>query len=92
MQVIDTADSARGALEVLENNRPDIVILDLMLPDMDGITLLEKIKEKYPDLAVIILTMYEGHQKQALRRGAFSYHVKGESLDNLYEDIRRACP
>ena len=92
MEVIETSDTARGAFELIEQSKPDVVILDLMLPDMDGITLLEKIKEKYPDLSVIILTMHEGYQKQALHRGAFAYHVKGEPLDTLYDNIRRACP
>jgi len=89
MEVVGTSSTASDALKFLEHNRPDIVVVDMILPDMDGIALLEVIRDRF-EVPVIVLSMYEEYRRQALRRGAFSYIVKGEGLDILYDDIRRA--
>ncbi len=89
MEVIGTSKSGTDALNFLEQNRPDVVIVDMMLPDMDGIALLESIRKRF-EVPVIILSMHEEYRNHALRRGAFSYLVKGEGLDHLYDAIRRA--
>ncbi|HSV31048.1 MAG TPA: response regulator transcription factor [Atribacteraceae bacterium] len=90
MEVVGTSQRAHGTLALIENTQPDVVILDLMLPDMDGITLLGKIKERYPALPVIIFSVYEDFRKKALHRGAYAYLVKGSHLDEVYQAIRRA--
>ncbi len=90
MEVVGTCEEGRGCLEVVERTAPDVIILDLVLPDIDGLSLLEKIKGKYPDIPVIILSVYGEYHAQAFERGAYSYLVKGGNLEDLYETIRRA--
>ncbi len=89
MSVVGTHDRVEGVFEKIEEVKPDVIILDMRLPDGDGITLLQKIKLSF-DIPVIMLTMYEEYKERAVRAGAFAYLVKGESLDRLYQLIRKA--
>jgi len=89
MNVVGTHGRIQGVLEKIEAVKPDVIILDMRLPDGDGITLLQEIKSSF-DIPVIMLTMYEEHKERAVKAGAFAYLVKGESLDRLYQLIRKA--
>ncbi|NLJ49133.1 MAG: response regulator [Candidatus Atribacteria bacterium] len=89
MNVVGTHDRVQGVLEKIEVVKPDVIILDMRLPDGDGITLLKEINSSF-DIPVIMLTMYEEHKEQAIKAGAFAYLVKGEGLDRLYQLIRKA--
>lgn len=89
MDVVGTHDRIQGVLERIEAVKPDVIILDMRLPDGDGIALLQEIKLNF-DVPVIMLTMYEEHKERAVRAGAFAYLVKGEGLDRLYQLIRKA--
>ncbi|MCX6089236.1 MAG: response regulator transcription factor [Candidatus Atribacteria bacterium] len=89
MEVIGTSSRARGTIKLIEDNNPDVIILDFRLPDRDGISLLEEIKSHF-DIPVIMLSMYEEYKERAVRNGAFAYLVKGEGLDALYQAIRGA--
>jgi DNA-binding NarL/FixJ family response regulator len=90
MDVVGTHDRIQGVLERIEAVKPDVIILDMRLPDGDGIALLQEIKLNF-DVPVIMLTMYEEHKERAIRAGAFAYLVKGEGLDRLYQLIRKAA-
>jgi DNA-binding NarL/FixJ family response regulator len=90
MDVVGTHDRIQGVLERIEAVKPDVIILDMRLPDGDGIALLQEIKLHF-DVPVIMLTMYEEHKERAVRAGAFAYLVKGEGLDRLYQLIRKAA-
>lgn len=86
------AESGEDALEKMDQN-PDVVILDIKMPGMDGHETLEKIKEIKPDLPVIMLT---GHgampsAKEALGQGAFDYLSKPCDINLLAEKIKEAC-
>lgn len=89
MDVVGTHDRIQGVLERIEATKPDIIILDLRLPDGDGVALLQEIKSNF-DIPVIMLTMYEEHKERAIKSGAYAYLVKGEGLDRLYQLIRKA--
>lgn len=89
MDVVGTHDRIQGVLERIEATKPDIIILDLRLPDGDGVALLQEIKSNF-DIPVIMLTMYEEHKERAIKTGAYAYLVKGEGLDRLYQLIRKA--
>lgn len=87
-----TADNGTDALEFLKLNSPDLMILDVWLPDYDGIELLEKIKNIYHDLGVIMIS---GHGSidiavQSTRLGAFDFIEKPPSLDRLITSVNNA--
>jgi two-component system response regulator HydG len=80
------------ALAYLENTKPDLIICDLRLEDVDGITLLGKVKEKYPHLPVIIITGYSDIKTSALalKQGAFDYVVKPLLTEQILSTIQEA--
>ncbi|HQE24463.1 MAG TPA: response regulator transcription factor [Candidatus Atribacteria bacterium] len=89
IKVVGTYHRARGVLQKIKAAQPDVVILDVKLPDGDGITILQEIKS-HLDIPVIMLTIYEEGREQAIKSGANAYLIKGEELDILYREIRRA--
>ena len=82
---------AEAALSSLETHRPDIVIMDINLPGMDGIACTRKIKERWPAVQVLICTVHEDDEKifDALRAGATGYILKRTSIDEIIEAIRQ---
>ena len=89
IRVVGTHHRIHGVLQMIEETKPDVIILDMRLPDGDGISLLQQIKLKC-DIPVIMLTMYEEYKDRAMKNGAFGYLVKGEGLERLYQMIRKA--
>lgn len=86
--VVGTHHRTRGALQKIKAAQPDVVILDMQLPDGDGISLLQEIKSQL-GIPVIMLTIYEEGREQAIKNGACAYLIKGGDLDTLYQEIRR---
>src|SRR5688500_4635131 len=85
--------SGKKALEYLENNEaPDLILSDFRLEDMDGSVLLKKIKSKYPDLPVIIITGYSDIKTAVtvMKSGAFDYIVKPLLPDEILATIQKA--
>ena len=78
------ADNGEEALERM-NERPEIVILDIMMPGMNGLQVLDKIKEKAPSTEVIVITGLDstGLGIECLERGAFEFMAKPLNLDHL---------
>ncbi len=79
-----TADNGKEALERM-NEMPEIVILDIMMPGMNGVQVLNKIKEKAPSTEVIVITGLDstGLGIECLERGAFEFMAKPLNLDHL---------
>jgi DNA-binding NtrC family response regulator len=77
-----TADSGRAGLQVLEKEPADLVLLDIRLPDMTGIQVLEKIRAQWPEQIVVMLTGEPEHETavQAMRLGARDYLTKGKPI------------
>jgi len=89
---VDAVTCGEDALQYMENNSPDIVILDVKMPGMDGITVLNKIKQKFPLVEVILLTGHANMEVAAegMEIGAFDYVLKPASLDELMFKIEDA--
>jgi two-component system response regulator AtoC len=87
-----TAASGKEALEKMSMLRPDAVLLDIRMPEMDGISLLEIIRERYPAVPVILMTAYSDTQTtiNAMRTGAFEYVLKPLNLDELLATLEKA--
>ena len=89
---IKTADSARGALDQLPEFRPDLVVLDIKMPEIDGLEVLRRIKRIDPTIEVVMITAYASLEtvKLALSHGAFEYLIKPFSRQDLEQVVRRA--
>jgi len=87
-----TADNAQQALDIVENTDLDLVLTDMKMPSMDGIELLKRIKEKSPDLPVVMMTAYGTVEKavEAMQLGAFNFVLKPFQNETLKQIIRNA--
>ena len=72
------AEDGREALNVMEQHPADVVLLDLRMPDLNGMDVLKTIKQRWPDSEVVVITGYPSLEtaKQAVRLGAFNYLAK----------------
>lgn len=89
LQVIDTAEDGFGVLDSLKRNIPDVILMDIRMPRMDGVYCTKMVKEAYPDVKIIILTTFDDDDFvfSALKFGASGYPLKGVSMDGLYQAI-----
>lgn len=92
IEIVGEANNGKKALEEVGKLKPDVVLMDLMMPIMDGIEATKQIKATYPDVKVIVLTSYfdQDHVLPALRAGAIGYQLKDIEPDELVEAIRAA--
>ncbi len=86
------ASNGAEALEVIRRDDPEVVFLDVRMPDMDGLTALAEIHARYPGLPVIVMTAYGTMQTamQAMQQGAFDYLGKPVDLQRIRDLLRRA--
>jgi DNA-binding NtrC family response regulator len=89
---IETFSKAETAIGSIENDPPDLVLLDIGLPGMSGIEALDRIKDLYPEMLVIMITAYEDIHTviSAMKSGAYDYVVKPIHMDSLEVSIRNA--
>ncbi len=89
---VKTATSCAAALQELENGWPQVVILDVMLPDKDGILFLREIKQAWPALIVILLTGHASMEAglKSVEYGAHDYCLKPVEFEDLLEKIEIA--
>ncbi len=87
---VKTASSGQAALSAVEQFKPNVVLLDIKMPGMDGIQVLETVKKKFPRTKVIMVTALETRDKieECLRLGADNYITKPLSLEYLENDVR----
>ena len=90
MTVASMAATAKEAIEEYRSTRPDVVLMDLRLPDMSGIAALSVIRGDFPDARIIMLTTFEGdvEVQRALAAGARGYLLKSTPLEELVAVIR----
>lgn len=81
------ASTGKDALEIFENEDPNIVTLDILMPDIDGISLLRKMKEKRPDIPIIMSTAYDYRDDFAVWASE-AYIVKSSDLAELKKTIK----
>ena len=89
--VADEAKNGREVLDKIRRDTFDLVLLDISMPDRDGLETLIELKKRYPKLSVLILSMYTENQcgLQALRAGADGYLTKDNVLEELLPAIRK---
>jgi DNA-binding NarL/FixJ family response regulator len=90
MRLVGEASNGREAIEQFRSHRPDITLMDLQMPEMNGIDALIAIRSEFPDARIIVLTTYPGDAlcKRAMTAGAQAYILKGNVRKNLLDTIR----
>jgi len=92
MLLVGEAENGTSAIKLCGEVLPDVVLMDMVMPDMDGSTITALIRQKYPQVQIIVLTSFkEGDLiKKALEAGAIGYLLKDVSADDLARAIRSA--
>ncbi len=90
MEVVGEASNSQQAMEKAVDLQPDVILLDLSMPDTDGLTALPQLKEAVPQARILILTMHEdeAYLRQALQAGASGYVLKKAADTELLSAIR----
>jgi DNA-binding NarL/FixJ family response regulator len=87
VEVVAEAADGREAVRMVEQFRPDVVLMDARMPVMDGLEATRLIKDKWPEVKLVVLTMYRAFRSEALAAGADAFLVKGCPPDRLLEAI-----
>ena len=92
LDLVGEARNGQEALELCERLEPDVALMDLIMPRMDGVTATRAIRERWPQIQIIALTSFKDQDlvEEALNAGAISYLLKDISVDELAQAIRAA--
>ena len=92
IEVVGTATTAADGQRLVERTRPDVVLLDFALPDVDGVTLAATLVGRYPDVRVVMLTASEDAEliSRAATAGASGFVAKSGALDQVLDAVRSA--
>src|SRR5215470_2829118 len=90
MALVGEASNGREATQLFRNLRPDVTLMDLQMPEMDGVEALIAIRGEFPNARIIVLTTYKGDVQatRALKAGALAFILKGSMRQDLLETIR----
>ncbi|MDY6852019.1 MAG: response regulator [Thermodesulfobacteriota bacterium] len=86
------AFDGESALDLIDEDEPEVMILDLRMPGIDGIEVLKRVKQTHPEIEVIILTGHgsEADREQCMELGAFAYLQKPQNIDDLSDVLKKA--
>ena len=92
IEVVGSARTGREAIELSQQHRPDVIIMDINMPDMDGIVATQEIKKKLPFIQVVILSVQSdpSYMRRAMLAGARDFLTKPPMIDELTDAVRRA--
>ena len=90
LKLVAEASNGEEAIDAFRSHRPDVTLMDLQMPGIDGIGAIGRIRDEFPDAHIIVLTTYTGDAQvlRALRAGARAYILKGHVHKDLLETIR----
>lgn len=91
LELVGEAGNGMDAVELCERTRPDVVLMDMLMPGVDGVAATRQIKERHPSIRVIVLTSYHDGTmvEQAMRAGASGYLLKTATPHELMQAIRQ---
>ena len=90
-EVTEAVSTGVEVVRSVRSNKPDVILMDIRMPEMDGVVCTQIIKENYPDIRIIILTTFDDDEYifNALKYGASGYLLKGVSMQELSDAIRK---
>ena len=91
--VIDEASNGIEALEVINQNKPDILIVDIRMPEMNGIEVVREMSKSYKDVKTLVLSMHDSEEYvvQAIQAGADGYLLKGASKEEFLKALNKVA-
>jgi len=91
IEVVGEAENGRDAVHRVEQLQPDVILMDLVMPEMDGIEAIRRIKDRQPEARILVLTTFAGEGKifPAVKAGALGYHLKDSHPGELVQAIRQ---
>jgi NarL family two-component system response regulator LiaR len=91
IELVGEAINGWEAVAQAERLRPDVILMDLVMPEMDGIEAIRRIKERHPESRILVLTTFAGEDKilPAIQAGALGYHLKDSRPEELVQAIRQ---
>jgi two-component system response regulator DegU len=89
LKVVGEASNAEEALKIVDIVSPDIILMDIKMPGMDGVRLTKEIKQSFPSIKIIMLTLHGDYLAEAMQAGASGYILKDIKRLELVEAIRR---
>lgn len=91
IELVGEAGNGKQAVVLDSELHPDVILMDLMMPEMDGIACIREIKTKRPEARILVLTNFAGEEMifPAIKAGAMGYHLKDSSPEALVEAIRQ---
>ena len=89
VEVVGEAADGQETVRLVEERQPDVVLMDARMPVMDGLEATRTIKDRWPEIKVVVLTMYCAFRADALAAGADAFLVKGCSPEELLAAIMR---
>jgi NarL family two-component system response regulator LiaR len=90
IEMVGEAENGQEAVAAVKELQPDVILMDLVMPEMDGIEAIRLIKDRQPEARILVLTTFAGEDKifPAIKAGALGYHLKDSSPDELVQAIR----
>jgi len=90
LKLVAEASNGNEAIDAFRSHRPDVTLMDLQMPEVDGIDAIDRIRREFPEARIIVLTTYSGDTQvlRALRAGARGYILKGHVHKELLDAIR----
>jgi DNA-binding NarL/FixJ family response regulator len=82
-QKVEEVANGLEALQLVEERQPDVVLMDVCMPGMDGLQATRLIKARWPQVKVVVLTLYGEYEAEAMAAGADAFVAKGEPADRL---------
>lgn len=89
IEVTDVVENGREVIKSVRKNRPDVILMDIRMPEMDGVHCTQIIKENYPEIKIIILTTFDDDEYvyNALKHGASGYLLKGVKMNEVVQAV-----
>jgi DNA-binding NarL/FixJ family response regulator len=94
MEVVAEASDGEEAIRKAQELKPDVVLMDVRMPGLNGVSATRKLREEMPEVKVIMLSIFDlpEYREAAMVSGASGYVVKKSMIEALLPEIRRVCP